>query len=70
MGIGLGIVLLLGGLVLVMDVVDYDIPHVDDYSLGWLLIVVGGAAVVLALIANGLRSRRARVEEHHYDHTS
>jgi len=68
MGLGLGIVLLLAGLVLVLDVVSYDIPNVDDNQLGWLLVIVGAAAVVLTLIMGAIRSRRATVAEHHYDH--
>ncbi len=68
MGIGLGIVLLLAGLVLVLDVVTYDIPNVNDDQLGWLLVIVGAAAILLALIQAVIRSRRAAtVEEHHYD---
>lgn len=70
MGIGLGIVLLLAGLVLALEVVTYDLPYVDDYQLGVLLIIVGAATVVLALVWAGLRSRRASVEEHHYDHSA
>ena len=70
MGIGLGIVLLLAGLVLALEVVTYDLPYVDDYKLGVLLIVVGAATVGLALVWAGLRSRRASVEEHHYDHVA
>jgi hypothetical protein len=67
MGLGLGIVLLLAGLVLVLDVVTYDIPHVDDNSLGWVLVIVGAAAIILTLVMGAIRSRRATVEEHHYD---
>jgi len=70
MGIGLGIVLLLAGLVLALEVVTYDLPYVDDYQLGVLFIIVGAATVVLALVWAGLRSRRASVEEHHYDHSA
>ena len=70
MGLGLGIVLLLAGLVLVLDVVTYDIPHVDDSALGWLLVIVGALAVVLTLALGAIRSRRATVEEHHYDHVA
>ena len=70
MGLGLGIVLLLVGLVLVLDVVTYDIPNVDDSALGWLLVIVGALAIVLTLAMWGMRSRRSTVEEHHYDHVS
>jgi drug/metabolite transporter (DMT)-like permease len=67
MGIGLGVLLLLVGLVLMLDVVDYDIPRVDDAQLGLLLIVIGALAIVLALVMN---ARSRRVEEHRYDHTT
>lgn len=66
MGIGVGIVLLVVGLVLVLNVVP-DIPHVDDPTLGWILIVVGALAVVLALVINQQRSRTTHVEERRYD---
>lgn len=67
MGIGLGVILVLAGLVLVLNVVDYDIPRVDDYQLGWLLIIVGGAALALTLILWAMRSRSRNVEVDHYD---
>jgi hypothetical protein len=67
MAIGLGIVLLLAGLVLALDVLTYDIPSVADDQLGILLIVVGIVAIVASLIWSALVSRRERtVEEHHY----
>jgi hypothetical protein len=62
MGIGVGVVLLLVGLVLTLDVVSYDIPNVDDNGLGVLLIVAGIAAIVLSLIWASLASRRSRVD--------
>ena len=43
MGIGLGIVLLVIGLILVLDVVNFDIGFVDDQGLGWIFLVVGVA---------------------------
>lgn len=69
MGLGLGVVLLLAGLVLVLDVVTYDIPRVDDAALGWLLVVVGLLAIGLTLVLGAIRTRRTTVEEHHFDHT-
>ena len=69
MALGLGIVLVLIGLVVVLDVVSYDIPNVDDYALGWVLIIVGALAIVLTLVMGAIASRRARVDEHHYDHS-
>ena len=69
MGLGLGIILLLAGLVLVLNVVNYDIPNVDDHQLGVLLIAVGILAIVLSLVLGALRSRRATVvEEVHHEH--
>lgn len=67
MGIGLGVIMLLVGLVLLLDVVRYDIPAVADEQLGVLLVILGAAAVVLSLVWSGLASRRnGRVEEHHH----
>jgi uncharacterized membrane protein YidH (DUF202 family) len=66
MGIGVGIVLLVIGLILVFQVVP-DIPHVGDVTLGWILVVVGLLAVVLALVMNQQRSRTKHVEERRYD---
>lgn len=62
MGIGLGIVLLLAGLVLVTNVVNFDIQYVDDNGLGWILILVGVLAIVLALALNAQAGRTTRVE--------
>jgi predicted tellurium resistance membrane protein TerC len=67
MGIGLGIVLLLVGLVLVLNVVNFDLNFVNDEKLGWLLIIVGVLAIVLVLVMNAQRSRTKHVEERHYD---
>jgi hypothetical protein len=62
MGIGLGIVLLLAGIILVSNVVNFDMNSVDDNGLGWILIVVGALAILLALIINAQRTRTTRVE--------
>jgi uncharacterized membrane protein HdeD (DUF308 family) len=64
MGIGLGIVLLLLGLILVADVVSFDIQYIDDNGLGWILIIVGALAIVLALVLNQQRGHSTRVERH------
>ncbi|GAB2978538.1 DUF6458 family protein [Nocardioides montaniterrae] len=68
MGIGVGVVLVLAGLILVLDVVNYDIPRVDDHELGWLLVVVGALSIVLSLIFGAMASRR-RVEVDRRDST-
>lgn len=66
MAIGLGIVLLVAGLVLVADVIERDIPNVDDGALGWILIIAGVLAIVISLVVNQQRSRRHIVEERDY----
>lgn len=67
MGIGLGIVLLVIGLILVLGVVNFDIGFIDDQGLGWILLIVGILAIVLALVINQQRSRTKHVEERRYD---
>lgn len=67
MGIGLGVVLLVLGLILVLDVVQFDIGFVDDQGLGWILLIVGVLAIVLALVMNKQRSETRHVEERKYD---
>jgi hypothetical protein len=66
MGIGVGIVLLVVGLILVLQVIP-DIPGIDDVTLGWILVVVGVLAIILALVMNQQRSRTKHVEERRYD---
>lgn len=63
MGLGLGIILLLAGLVLALDVVNVGTDVVDEGPLGWILIAVGVLALVLALVMNQQRQRVTRVEE-------
>jgi uncharacterized membrane protein HdeD (DUF308 family) len=67
MGIGLGIVLLVIGLILVMGVVQIDIGFIDDTGLGWILVIVGALAIVLALVMNKQRAETKHVEERRYD---
>jgi uncharacterized membrane protein HdeD (DUF308 family) len=68
MGIGLGIVLLLIGLILVMNVIpDIGSGFVDDGALGWIFVVVGILAIVLALVMNKQRSETRHVEERRYE---
>jgi len=62
MGIGIGIVLLVIGLILALGAVDLP-AAVDDAvassTIGWIFIIVGGLAIVLALVMNAQRSRTA-----------
>ncbi len=67
MGIGLGIVFVVIGLILVLGVVEFDISLVDDVALGWILLVVGILAIILALVMNNQRSRTKHVEERRFD---
>lgn len=70
MGLGLGIVLLVLGLILVTGAVDLP-ASVDDVvaanTLGWILVIVGALALVLALVATQQRSRTTHVEERRTD---
>ncbi|HET9500311.1 MAG TPA: DUF6458 family protein [Marmoricola sp.] len=64
MGIGLGVILLLIGLILKFDVINIGSDFVDEGPLGWILIVVGILAIVLALVMNAQRQRTTtRVED-------
>lgn len=72
MGIGLGIVLLVIGLILALNVVDLPNSidqHLDSNALGWILIIVGVLAIILSLVINHQRSRSTIVEERRTDGT-
>lgn len=64
MAIGLGIILIIAGLVLALDVVTLDIANVDDTTLGWILLVGGILAIVVSLAA---ARRHTVVEERPVD---
>jgi hypothetical protein len=66
MAIGLGIVLLVLGLILALDVVTVDLNFIDDGALGAILIIAGVLAIVLSLVINQQRSRSHVVEERRY----
>src|SRR5690349_12641656 len=55
MAIGLGIVLLVLGLILALDVVQVDMDFINDGALGGILIVAGLLAIVISLIVNQQR---------------
>ncbi len=67
MGIGLGVVLLVIGLILVLDVVQFDLGFIDESGLGWILLIVGILAIILGLVMNQQRSQTKHVEERRYD---
>ena len=70
MGIGVGIVLLVVGLILVTGAVN--LPDSIDQNIatdtvGWICVVVGVLALVLALVVNQQRTRTTHVEERRSD---
>jgi uncharacterized membrane protein HdeD (DUF308 family) len=60
--IGLGIVLLVAGAILSFDVVTVDIQHVNEDTLGAILIAGGVLAIVLSLVLRD-RVRHSTVVE-------
>ncbi len=66
MGIGVGILLLVVGLILVTGAVD--LPEsvtdaVEANTIGWICVIMGALALILALVMNQQRSRTTHVEE-------
>jgi uncharacterized membrane protein HdeD (DUF308 family) len=64
MAIGSGIVLIVLGLILVLDVINVDTSVVDTVTLGWILLIAGIVAIVISLIVNQQRTRSTVVSEH------
>lgn len=66
MGIGIGILLLVVGLVFALGVVDLP-SSIDNVvatgTLGWIMVVVGVLAIILALVMNAQRQRTKHVVE-------
>lgn len=62
MGLGVGIFLVVLGLIFVLDVINVDLPGIEDNTLGLILLVAGIAGIVLGMIASR-NSRRTVVEE-------
>ena len=50
MTIGAGITLIVLGLILLLGVVQVDIPYIDEYALGILLTLAGIAGIILSLM--------------------
>ncbi|MCW2755976.1 MAG: hypothetical protein JWQ32_3387 [Marmoricola sp.] len=61
MAIGLGVVLLVAGLILTLDVVTVHMSYINVDTLGGILIAAGILAILLSLIVNAQRSRRTTV---------
>lgn len=49
MGIGTGIVLGVLGLILLTGTIQVDLPWIEDYTLGWILLVAGIIAIVVSM---------------------
>ena len=68
MGFGLGVVLVVAGAVL-MWALNWDIPNVDDNTLGLILFIAGIATVLVSLLVNMQNRRTTHVEKRSYDET-
>ena len=64
MGLGMGIFLIVVGLMFVSDVIQYDIPGIDETTAGWILLAAGILSIVLGLAMSHRRSRTTHIEEH------
>lgn len=49
MGIGTGIVLGVLGLILLTGTIQVDMPWIEDYTLGWILLVAGVVSIILSM---------------------
>lgn len=49
MGIGTGVVLAVLGLILLTRTVQVDLPFIEDYTLGGILLVAGIVSIILSL---------------------
>ena len=66
MGIGVGILLLVIGLILVLDAItlpDAVTEVIDAETIGWICVIVGALALVLALVMNQQRRKTTHIEE-------
>jgi len=66
MGIGLGILLLVIGLILVLEAIslpDSVTEVINAETIGWICVIVGALALVLALVMNQQRRKTTHVEE-------
>ena len=61
MGLGVGIFLVVLGLIFVLDVINVDLPGIEDNTLGLILLIAGIAGIVLGMIAS--RNARTKVVE-------
>lgn len=71
MGIGVGILLIVIGLILLLDVIE-EYPDaltdvIEVHTLGWICLIVGILGIVLALVMNQQRSRTTHIEERRHE---
>jgi uncharacterized membrane protein HdeD (DUF308 family) len=67
MGLGVGVVLLVLGAIIAFAL-DFNISGVEEYVLGWILILGGILAIGLSLFQTAQsRRRHTTVEEHRYN---
>ncbi len=67
MGIGVGVVLIVLGAIFAFAL-DFDIAGIQEYVLGWILILGGVLAIVLSLFQTAQsRRQHTTVEERRYD---
>lgn len=67
MGIGVGVILIVLGAIIAFAL-DFDIAGVEEYVLGWILILGGVLAIGLSLLQTAQHRRQhTTVEEHRYD---
>ena len=67
MYIGLGILLLVAGLILALDVITVDLNFVDDGALGLILIAAGVLAIAISLLYAPPWRRRETVVQQYDD---
>lgn len=66
MGIGVGILLLVVGLILVTGAID--LPEsvtevIEAGTIGWICVIMGALALILALVMNQQRSKTTHIEQ-------
>lgn len=67
MGIGVGVVLIVLGAIFAFAL-DFNLAGVEEYVLGWILILGGALAIVLSLFQTAQKNRtHSAVEERRYD---
>lgn len=62
MAIGLGVVLIVIGLIVIFAL-NFNLPYLNDTSLGIILIVAGALAIILSLVVTAQRSRSRSISE-------